>query len=57
VHTFRGNTDDNPQLKFDFPKELFARYVRIRTTESPSWVTWAKIELRVGRSRFGLMNE
>ena len=42
---------------FAFPKDLFARYVQIRTTESPSWVSWWEVELRVGRSRFSFVNE
>jgi hypothetical protein len=32
-------------LRFDFPKRQSGRYVQIRTTESPSWVAWAEIEL------------
>ena len=34
-------------LRFEFPKRLSGRYVQIRTTESPSWVAWAEIELGV----------
>jgi HEAT repeat protein len=52
AHTFSGNTDNGQELKFDFPKNLFARYVQIRTTQSPSWVAWVHVELRVGRRRF-----
>jgi HEAT repeat protein len=57
MHTFRGNTDSNQELKFTFPKGLFARYVQIRTTQSPSWVAWTEVELRVGRSRLGFVRE
>src|SRR5262249_30465494 len=57
VRTFRGNTEDGQQLEFVFPKDLFARFVQIRTTESPSWVGWHEVELRVGRSRFSFVNE
>jgi RNA polymerase sigma factor (sigma-70 family) len=49
VHTFAGHTTDNQQLKFDFPKDLFARYFQVHTTASPSWVGWGEIELRVRR--------
>jgi hypothetical protein len=49
AHTFRGHTDQGEQLSLDFPKELFARHVQIRTIQSPSWVAWAEIELRVER--------
>jgi hypothetical protein len=57
VHTFAGTTDDGQQLKVEFPNELYARYVQVRTTQSPSWVAWAKVELRVGRTRFGFAAE
>jgi HEAT repeat protein len=52
AHTFHGNTDADQRLRFDFPKDVFARYVQVRTTRSPSWVAWAQVELRVGRARF-----
>jgi hypothetical protein len=51
VHTFNGHTQQLQQLKFDFPKGLAARYVQIRTTQSPSWVAWVAIEVHVGRMR------
>jgi HEAT repeat protein len=51
VHTFDGPTRQLQELDCDFPKGLSARYVQIRTTQSPSWVAWVSIELRVGRSR------
>jgi hypothetical protein len=57
AHTFNGNTDNGQQLKFEFPKEVFARYMQIRTTQSPSWVGWTKVELRVGRPRFAFVRD
>jgi len=47
VHTFSGNTDSGQKLRFDFPKDLFARYVQIHTTQSPSWVSWVDVEILV----------
>jgi RNA polymerase sigma factor (sigma-70 family) len=49
AHTFSGHTDDNQWLKLAFPRGLVAQYVQIRTTESPSWVAWVEVELRVQR--------
>ncbi len=46
VHTFKGETTNNSLLKFDFPKEVVARYVQVRTTQSPTWVAWWEIEIR-----------
>jgi hypothetical protein len=47
VHTFRGKTENDQELKFTFPANVTARYVQIRTTESPSWVDWRNIDLQV----------
>jgi HEAT repeat protein len=47
VHTFRGNTKNADQLGFDFSNRTSARYVQILTTQSPSWVSWSEIRLRV----------
>ena len=47
AHTFKGQTQSSDVLRFDFPKGLTGRYIQIRTTESPSWVGWAEIELGV----------
>jgi HEAT repeat protein len=52
VHSFQGQTDNAQALEFRFPKMTFARHVQIRTTESPSWVGWLEVQLRVGRPRF-----
>jgi HEAT repeat protein len=57
MHTFSGPTDANQLLRFDFPKGLFVRYVQVRTSQSPSWVAWAEVELRVGRPRFCFVSE
>src|SRR5262245_21292744 len=50
VHAFEGHTDNNQELAFVFPKGLRARYVQIRTTNSPSWVGWQEIALRTIRA-------
>jgi RNA polymerase sigma factor (sigma-70 family) len=47
VHTFKGQTANQDVLKFDFPRDLSARYVEIRTTASESWIGWGEIEIRV----------
>jgi RNA polymerase sigma factor (sigma-70 family) len=47
VHTFRGETDNIQELKHTFAPGLTARYVQIRTTESPSWIAWNSIDLQV----------
>ena len=51
IHTFNDQTRQLQQLKCDFPRSLSARYVQIRTTQSPSWVAWVAIEVYVGRTR------
>jgi hypothetical protein len=51
VHTFNGHTQNLQSLKFDFPEGTSARYVQIRTTQSPSWVALVVIEVHVGRTR------
>jgi hypothetical protein len=57
VHTFKGRTENDRLMAFDFPKGLTARYVQIRTTASESWVSWNRIELQVGRTRSRFVNE
>jgi RNA polymerase sigma factor (sigma-70 family) len=47
VHTFKGETTNNSPLKFDFPRDLSARYVQVCTTKSPTWISWWEIEIRV----------
>jgi RNA polymerase sigma factor (sigma-70 family) len=47
VHTFKGETDNGQELKHTFTPGLSARYVQIRTTDSPSWVGWDAIDLQV----------
>jgi HEAT repeat protein len=51
AHTFNGLTKNLQVLKLDFPQGTSARYIQIRTTQSPSWVAWVAIEVRVGRTR------
>jgi HEAT repeat protein len=51
AHTLNGPNRNLEAIKFDFPQGLPARYVQIRTTQSPSWVAWVAIELYVGRTR------
>ncbi|HJT32492.1 MAG TPA: hypothetical protein VJ783_10650 [Pirellulales bacterium] len=50
VHTFHGPTVNQQPLKFDFPKGLIARYAQVRTTQSPTWISWWEVEIRVDSS-------
>lgn len=46
VHTFRGQTDDGQELGYAPATSVAGvRYVRIVTTESPSWVAWREVEI------------
>jgi RNA polymerase sigma factor (sigma-70 family) len=47
VHTFKGETTNQQALKFDFPRDLSARHIEVRTTQSPTWIAWWEIEIRV----------
>jgi RNA polymerase sigma factor (sigma-70 family) len=47
VHTFKGETTNLQALKFDFSRDLSARYIEVRTTQSPTWIAWWEIEIRV----------
>lgn len=47
VHTFKGNTVLDQELKYTFTAGSTARYVQIHTTESPSWISWQNIDLQV----------
>jgi uncharacterized protein (TIGR03067 family) len=47
VHTFKGETTNQQALKYDFPKDLSARYVQVRSTQSPTWIAWWEVEIRV----------
>lgn len=47
AHTFRGYTTNQQPLRFDFPKGRVARYVQVRTTQSPTWISWWEVEIRV----------
>jgi hypothetical protein len=51
AHTFQGETTDRQPLKFDFPKGTSARYVQVRTTQSPTWVAWWEVEIRAREGR------
>jgi RNA polymerase sigma factor (sigma-70 family) len=46
VHTFKGVTKDGQVLSLDFAKNTKARYMQLRTTESPSWIGWRQVEIR-----------
>jgi hypothetical protein len=49
VHTFSGETTDGAFLEFSPAEPLTdVQFVRIVTTESPSWVSWRDIEV-IGR--------
>ncbi|MCC6299187.1 MAG: amidohydrolase family protein [Anaerolineales bacterium] len=46
VHEFNGITRDSDALEFTFPTPLTdIRFIRILTTQSPSWVAWREIEI------------
>jgi hypothetical protein len=45
VHTFAGSTTDRQRLQAHFPKDLSARYVQIRTMQSPAWIAWYEVEI------------
>lgn len=46
IHEFDGTTTDNQVLEFKPPTALAGmQYVRIVTTQSPSWVAWKEIEV------------
>jgi RNA polymerase sigma factor (sigma-70 family) len=49
VHTFKGEPKNAEELKFAFPKDTTARYVQVRTTQSPTWIAWWEVEIRVVR--------
>jgi hypothetical protein len=46
VHVFSGPTTDDRLLRYAPHRPLkCVRFVRIETTESPSWVAWREIRL------------
>jgi HEAT repeat protein len=57
VHTLKSTTRSMQELRLEFPKDTFARYVQIRTTETVGWVAWMEIEMKVGRSRLGFIDD
>lgn len=46
MHEFKGNTKDPDTLEFKPPSPLMnVRYIKILTTQSPSWVAWREVEI------------
>lgn len=45
AHTFAGETYHGQLLTLDFSTSIAAQYVQIRTTWSPSWVSWNEIQV------------
>lgn len=45
VHTFSQYTSHNDTLSFTPTNLLYNRYVQIRTTASPSWVSWYEVQV------------
>jgi F5/8 type C domain. len=49
VHVFKGATDGGQELRYAHATpEANVRFIRIVTTESPSWVAWREIEISGG---------
>ena len=47
MHEFNGNTSDYETLRYSAPPTLDSmRFIRILTTESPSWIAWREIVIR-----------
>jgi RNA polymerase sigma factor (sigma-70 family) len=46
AHVFEGDTKNGQTLEFAFPKQMCARYVLVRTTQSPTWIAWCGVEIR-----------
>ena len=47
LETFSGNTQSNQTLTYSAPIPLHAyRYIRVETTQSPSWVAWREITIQ-----------
>ncbi|HET6880366.1 MAG TPA: discoidin domain-containing protein [Pirellulales bacterium] len=47
IHTFQGETHDRQPLQYDFSNDLHARYVQIRTMQSPTWIAWWDVDIRL----------
>jgi predicted amidohydrolase YtcJ len=45
IHEFNGNTSDGQVLTYKPTSPDTLRFLRILTTESPSWVSWYEIEI------------
>jgi RNA polymerase sigma factor (sigma-70 family) len=47
IHTFQGEFKNEQPLRY-FSKEMpSARYLQVRTTQSPTWIAWFEIEISV----------
>jgi HEAT repeat protein len=57
AHTFKSTTRSMQELRLELPKDTFARYVQIRTTETVGWVAWMEIEIKVGRGRLTFIDD
>lgn len=47
IHTFDGQTTSAQRLSFELPKGVTARYVQVRITQSPTWISWWEVEIRI----------
>lgn len=46
IHEFSGSTSDGDLLKFNLAEPLAGiRFIRVVTTQSPSWVAWREIDV------------
>lgn len=46
LHVFSGDTEFGDELNYEFETTIEnIRYIRIETTESPSFVSWSEIEI------------
>lgn len=45
IHEFSGNTSIGQTLSYAFPSGSKYRYLKILTTESPSWVSWKEVKI------------
>jgi hypothetical protein len=50
LHTFSGPTDDGQVLSFTPSQPIAAvQFIRVETTQSPSWVAWREIQVIAGQ--------
>ena len=45
IHTFSDFTTGDEILRFALPSPVSAQFVQIRTTETPSWVSWDEVQV------------